>query len=135
MKIAHYLFSGIGISLTVQEEQMDAVTGLSGTGPAYFYYVVETLLEAGQSCGLSEEITRSLLIQTLYGSAKMLQETGLPPDELRRQVTSPNGTTMAAMKVLEESGVRQSFLQAVQRATRRAAELGRLAEGSHEASR
>lgn len=131
MRIAHYLFSGIGISLIVQEEQMDAVTGLSGTGPAYFYYVVETLLEAGQSCGLPEETTRSLLIQTLYGSAKMLQETGLPPDELRRQVTSPNGTTMAAMNVLEESGVRQSFLQAVQRATRRAAEMGKLAEDSY----
>jgi pyrroline-5-carboxylate reductase len=135
LKIAHYLFSGIGISLTVQEGQMDAVTGLSGTGPAYFYYVVEALLEAGQSCGLPEETTRSLLIQTLYGSAKMLQETGLPPDELRRQVTSPNGTTMAAMNVLEECGVRQSLHQAVQRATRRAADLGRLAEGSHEASR
>jgi pyrroline-5-carboxylate reductase len=128
MEIAHHLFSGIGISLTVHEEQMDAVTGLSGTGPAYFYYVVETLLEAGQRCGLSEETTRSLLIQTLYGSAKMLQETGLAPDELRRQVTSPNGTTMAAMNVLEESGARQSFLRAVQSATRRATEMGKLVE-------
>ena len=130
IELAHHLFSGIGISLTVQEDQMDAVTGLSGTGPAYFYYVVEALLAAGQSCGLPAETTQALLIQTLYGSAKMLQETGLPPAELRHQVTSPNGTTMAAMTVLEEGHARQIFLQAVQRATQRATELGQQANGA-----
>ncbi len=130
MELAHNLFAGIGISLTVEEEQMDAVTGLSGTGPAYFYYVVEALLAAGQSCGLPEETTRALLIQTLYGSAKMLQETGLAPAELRRRVTSPNGTTMAAMTVLEESHTQQILLRAVQRATQRATELGQQADSS-----
>ncbi|HLG78609.1 MAG TPA: pyrroline-5-carboxylate reductase [Ktedonobacteraceae bacterium] len=129
LKLAQHLFSAIGISLTVEEAQMNAATGLSGTGPAYFYYVVEALLEAGQSCGLPEETTRKLLIQTLYGSAKMLQETGQPPSELRRQVTSPNGTTMAGIAVLEQGGAQQLFIQAVQKATQRAAELGQQAEG------
>lgn len=122
--LAHQLFDAIGISVLVEEQQMNAITGLSGTGPAYIYYVAEALLDAGQTCGLPAETCRELVIQTLLGSAKMLQETGKTPAELRRQVTSPNGTTMAGIGVLEQSNARALFVQAVQRATQRAAELG-----------
>jgi pyrroline-5-carboxylate reductase len=100
------------------------VTALSGTGPAYFYYVVEALFNAGQSCGLPADTCRTLLVQTLYGAARMLQETHKDPAELRRQVTSLNGTTMAGIAVLDEGAGQQLFLRAVQAATQRAAELG-----------
>lgn len=135
LEIAQDLFSAIGVSVVVQEMLMDAVTGLSGTGPAYFYYVVEALLEAGQACGLPAEICRTLLIQTLHGAAAMLRETGKDPGELRRQVTSPNGTTMAAIATLEEGNGSQLFLQAVQRATQRASEMGQHIEASVEEMR
>ena len=122
--MARRLFSGIGISVVVNEEQMDAVTGLSGSGPAYFYYLVEALLEAAQQCGLPAETARTLLIQTIYGAARMLQESEQSPAELRRQVTSPNGTTMAGLAVLEQGGVYELLIQTVRRATERAAEMG-----------
>lgn len=125
VEIAQHLFTAIGISVLVDEDQMDAVTGLSGTGPAYFYYVVEALLAAGQRCGLPAETCRTLLVQTLYGTASMLQATGKDPAELRRQVTSPNGTTMAGIAVLEGGDAQQLFVRAVQAATQRAAEMGR----------
>ncbi|WP_170142630.1 pyrroline-5-carboxylate reductase [Thermosporothrix hazakensis] len=124
VEIAQRLFSAIGSSVVVDEALMDAVTGLSGTGPAYFYYVVEALMEAGEACGLAPDICRSLLLQTLAGSAKMLQETGEDPATLRRQVTSPNGTTMAGIAVLEQGGLKPLFVRAVQRATQRALEMG-----------
>lgn len=124
LEMAKRLFSGIGISVVVKEEQMDAVTGLSGSGPAYFYYLVEALLEAAQQCGLPTETARTLLIQTIYGAARMLQESEQSPAELRRQVTSPNGTTMAGLAVLEQGGVYELLIQTVRRATERAAEMG-----------
>ncbi|HYU74958.1 MAG TPA: pyrroline-5-carboxylate reductase, partial [Ktedonobacteraceae bacterium] len=89
------MFSALGSVTVVDEGLLDAVTGLSATGPAYFYYVVESLMRAGQDLGLAEEMCWELLVQTMYGAAKMLRETGKGPEELRRQVTSPNGTTMA----------------------------------------
>ncbi len=128
MELAQQLFSAIGVSVVVGEEQMNAVTGLSGSGPAYFYYVVEALLEAARQCGLPAEIAQTLLVQTIYGAARMLQESGQDAAELRRQVTSPNGTTMAGLSVLEEGGAYQLFIQMVQRATARGAELGAQAE-------
>ncbi len=127
VETAQQIFSAIGTSVMVEEALMDAVTGLSGSGPAYFYYVVEALLKGGQACGLPEETCRALLLQTIYGAAKMLLETGKEPQELRRQVTSPNGTTMAGVAILDQADVQQLFVQTVQRATARAAELGQLA--------
>jgi pyrroline-5-carboxylate reductase len=124
LAIACDLFSAIGISVTIPESLMDAATGLSGTGPAYIYYVVEALLKGGQACGLSTETCRTLLLQTVYGAAKMLQETDQEPAALRRQVTSPNGTTMAAISVLDQGNGQQLFQDAVIRATQRAAEMG-----------
>ena len=128
LELAQSLFSAIGISVVVEEEQMNAVTGLSGSGPAYFYYLVEALQEAAQQCGLPAETARTLLVQTIYGAARMLQESGQEPAELRRQVTSPNGTTMAGLSVLEQGGVYQLLIQTVQRATARAAEMGEQVE-------
>lgn len=132
LEIALGLFASIGLSVVVEENLMDAVTGLSGTGPAYFYYVVEALLEAGQACGLPAEVCRPLLIQTLHGAATMLRETGEDPRELRHRVTSPNGTTMAAIATLEEGNASQLFLHAVQRATQRASEMGQQMEVARE---
>ena len=124
LAIACDLFAAIGISVTIPESLMDAATGLSGTGPAYIYYVVEALLKGGQACGLSTETCRTLLLQTVHGAAKMLQETDQEPAALRRQVTSPNGTTMAAISVLDQGNGQQLFQDAVIRATQRAAEMG-----------
>jgi pyrroline-5-carboxylate reductase len=109
----------------VDESLLDAVTGLSGSGPAYVYYMAEAMLKAGQSCGLSAQTSRELLVQTLYGAARMLQETEKDPAELRRNVTSPNGTTMAAIGVLDQAQVQDILVRAVQRATERAGEMGR----------
>ncbi|QBD76483.1 pyrroline-5-carboxylate reductase [Ktedonosporobacter rubrisoli] len=130
LDLAQDLFAAIGISVLVEEEQMNAVTGLSGTGPAYFYYVTEALLAAGQACGLSAETSRVLLVQTLYGAARMLQETGKDPEELRLQVTSPNGTTMAGIAVLDQGDTRLLLKRAVQAATSRALEMGQQIENA-----
>jgi len=124
------MFSAIGSVTVVEERLLDAVTGLSGTGPAYFYYVVESLMRAGQDLGLPEETCWELLVQTMYGAAKMLRETGKGPEELRRQVTSPNGTTMAGISVLEQGGFPALVQRAVERATERAAEMGREVSGA-----
>jgi pyrroline-5-carboxylate reductase len=124
--LARHLFAAIGTVTTVEETAMDAVTGLAGTGPAYIYYVVEALLEGGIAAGLDEQICREMLLQTVAGAAKMLHATGHPPAELRRQVTSPNGTTMAGIGVLDEGAVKDTFRRAVLRATERAGELGQL---------
>jgi pyrroline-5-carboxylate reductase len=104
---------------------MDAVTGLAGSGPAYIYYVVEALLAGGVAAGLDEQTCRELLLQTVFGAAKMLHDTGQSPAELRRQVTSPNGTTMAGIAALDEREVKEAFRSAVLRATARAGEMGR----------
>ncbi len=127
MMIAQEIFSAIGTSITVEEEQLDAVTGLSGSGPAYIYYIVEALLDAGIACGLSHEISQALVLQTVSGAVKMLKVTGKDPAELRRQVTSPNGTTMAGLQALEQGNADHLFMQAVRQATARSIELGKLA--------
>jgi len=121
---ARGLFAAIGTVALVDEGAMDAVTGLSGSGPAYVYYMVEALLAAGLAVGLSAETSRELLLQTLQGAVRMLRETGESPATLRRQVTSPNGTTMAGIAALDERGVRDAFRLAVERATARAREMG-----------
>jgi pyrroline-5-carboxylate reductase len=118
------IFAAIGTVTIVDEHLLDAVTGLSGSGPAYIYYVIESLMQAGQQAGLSKEVCRDLLIQTLYGSASMLKVTGKAPQELRRQVTSPNGTTMAGLAVLEQGELPGLFQKAVEQATKRATEMG-----------
>jgi pyrroline-5-carboxylate reductase len=102
---------------------MDAVTAVSGSGPAYFALLAEAMIEAGLLLGLSREISTQLVVQTMLGTAKQLRDGGMHPVELREMVTSPGGTTIAAIRELEVAGVRAAFLNAIQAAMNRAQEL------------
>lgn len=121
---AESILSAVGTVVRVPERLLDAVTGLSGSGPAYVFLVAEALIEAGVLAGLTRDVSRTLATQTLLGSARLLVETGESPEELRAAVTSPGGTTAAGLLVLERAAVRAAFLDAVVAATRRATELG-----------
>ena len=124
---AESLMASIGKVLRIPERQMDAVTAISGSGPAYIFFVVESMIEAGVHLGLPRATATELVVQTLVGSAKMLRETGTHPVVLREQVTSPAGTTAAALRELEIHKVRAAFLAAMEAARDRSREL---AEGS-----
>lgn len=119
------IFDAIGESVVIEnEELMDAVTGLSGSGPAYVYTFIEALADAGVKVGLPRDISRRLATQTVYGSAKVAKELDRHPAELRDMVTSPGGTTIAGMGALEEKGFRAAIISAVEAATKRSRELG-----------
>lgn len=118
------MLSAVGVCVEVGEEQMDAVTGLSGSGPAYIYTVVEALCEGGVKMGLSRDVAMRLAAQTVLGAAKMVLETGLSPGELRDQVTTPGGTTIEGLAVLDEAGVLQTFIDAVEAAALKSKQLG-----------
>jgi pyrroline-5-carboxylate reductase len=120
------LFGGVGEVVRVKDETlMDAVTGLSGSGPAYVYRFAEGLIAGAVAEGLSESVARRLTYQTLRGAAVMLQETGRSPEELRAMVSSPGGTTLAGLGALDERGFVDAVAAAVTAATRRGRELGR----------
>ncbi len=118
------LLSAVGEVIRVPESQQDAVTAISGSGPAYIFYIVEAMIEAGVLLGISRAQASELVIQTLYGSAKMVRETGIHPTVLRENVTSPAGTTAAALRELDQHKVRAAFLQAMEAARDRSRELG-----------
>jgi pyrroline-5-carboxylate reductase len=124
---AEALMASVGQVLRIPERQMDAVTAISGSGPAYIFFVVESMIEAGVHLGLPRGTATDLVVQTLVGSAKMLRETGTHPTVLREQVTSPAGTTAAAVRELEVHRVRAAFLSALEAARDRSRAL---AEGS-----
>ncbi|MEA2497838.1 MAG: pyrroline-5-carboxylate reductase [Actinomycetota bacterium] len=113
----------VGRVVTVPESALDAVTAISGSGPAYFALLAEAMIEGGILLGLSREISTELVVQTMLGSAKMLRDEKIHPVELREMVTSPGGTTIRAIRVLEQSGVRAAFLNAIQAAMERSQEL------------
>ncbi len=119
------IFRSVGLIVRVDEADIDAVTALSGSGPAYVFYLVEGMLRAAAEMGLDPAAARSLTVATVEGAARMLKETGLEPEELRRRVTSPGGTTAAAIKTLDEAGTGQAITKAVLAARARARELGR----------
>ena len=121
------LMASTGKVLRIPEKQMDAVTAISGSGPAYIFFVVESMIEAGVHLGLPRATATDLVVQTLVGSAAMLRETGTHPVVLREQVTSPSGTTASALRELEIHRVRAAFLAAMEAARNRSREL---AEGS-----
>jgi len=120
---AEAIFKSVGVVSYVQEKLLDAVTGLSGSGPAYVFLVIEALTDGGVSCGLPTSLARQLAIQTVLGAAELAKETGEHPAILREMVTSPGGTTAAALGELEQHGVRAAFIQAVRAADRRSKEL------------
>jgi len=124
---AESLLAATGRVVRVPEKQQDAVTAISGSGPAYIFFVVESMIEAGVHLGLPRATSTELVVQTLVGSAKMLRETGTHPTVLREQVTSPGGTTAAALRELEIHKVRAAFLAAMEAARDRSRAL---AEGS-----
>ncbi len=120
---AEAVLAHLGRSVRVQESYMDAVTAVSGSGPAYFALLAESMIEAGILLGLSREIATELVVQTMLGTAKLLRDEKMHPVELREMVTSPGGTTIAAIRELEQAGVRAAFLNAIQAAMRRSKEL------------
>jgi pyrroline-5-carboxylate reductase len=122
--MARELFGAIGTVREVDEPLLDIVTGVSGSGPAYFYYFVEAMIAGGVAGGLDEDTSRELAYQTILGAAEMLRQTGEAPETLRRNVTSPSGTTEAAIRLMEEAGVADAIRRAVLRAAERAAEMG-----------
>jgi pyrroline-5-carboxylate reductase len=122
---AEGILSAVGTVIRLPERHLDAVTGLSGSGPAYVFLVAEALIEAGVLSGLPRDVSRALVVQTLVGSARMLVETGEDPEGLRAAVTSPGGTTAAGLRTLEARAVRSAFLEAVASATERSRQLGR----------
>ena len=125
LAIAEELLGSTGRVLRVPEKQMDAVTAISGSGPAYLFFVVEAMIEAGVHLGLPRATSTELVVQTVVGSAKMLRETGAHPVVLREQVTSPGGTTAAALRELEIHKVRAAFLAAMEAARRPLLRAGR----------
>jgi pyrroline-5-carboxylate reductase len=125
LETAQEIFAAVGRAVVLDEEQMDAVTGLSGSGPAYVALVIEALADGGVKMGLDRATAMTLATQTVLGAAKLLAETGMHPGALKDMVSSPGGTTIAGIAALEEGGVRTTFIRAVERATLRSRELGR----------
>ncbi|CAN5849224.1 pyrroline-5-carboxylate reductase [soil metagenome] len=124
VEVARTILGHVGKVLELAEDQLDAVTGLSGSGPAYVFLLAETMIEAGILLGIPRDVATQLIAQTMVGSARMLRDSGRHPVELRESVTSPGGTTIAAIRVLEEERVRAAFINAIEAATLRSRELG-----------
>ncbi len=124
VQLAQTVFAKVGRVVVVDEVHLDAVTGLSGSGPAYIFLIIEAFADAGVKVGLSREIAMELAVQTIQGSARMLQQLGEHPGKLKDQVTSPGGTAIAGLHTLEEGGLRTTIMNAVEAATNRAKELG-----------
>ena len=124
LAVAESLLAAVGRVVRVPETQLDAVTALSGSGPAYFFYLVEAMIDAGILLGLPRTLAAELIVQTAVGAATMLRDSGEHPVQLREAVTSPGGTTIAAIRELEIHGVRAALLAAIEAAARRSRELG-----------
>lgn len=124
IKIAQQLFATIGIVTIVAEKDLHAVTGLSGSGPAYVYYLVEAMEKAADEIGLEKGVAKELILQTIIGAAEMLKTSTKQPATLRKEVTSPNGTTEAGIKVLEQFHYQEAMISCIKRATARSVEMG-----------
>jgi pyrroline-5-carboxylate reductase len=125
---AHQVFQSVGDVVDLPESYFDAVTGLSGSGPAYVTLIIESLIEAGVQQGLPRRVSRDLVCQTVAGAALLVKASGKHPAELKDQVVTPAGTTAAGLQVLEEAAVRATLALAVKAATQRSRELGRESE-------
>jgi pyrroline-5-carboxylate reductase len=126
LEVARALFSAVGRVVTLDETLLDAVTGLSGSGPAYVMLMIEAMADGGVKVGLHRDTALLLAAQTVYGSAKLLLETGEHPGRLKDMVTSPGGTAIAGLHTLESGGLRRTLIDAVEAATNRSAQLGEI---------
>jgi len=126
LTLAKAIFDSVGKSVIIEEELMDAVTGLSGSGPAYIFLIIDALSDAGVKMGLAREDSLFLSAQTVLGAAKLLMETGEHPGKLKDSVTSPGGTAIAGLHTLEGGGLRTTLINAVEAATTRSKELGEI---------
>ncbi|MDD3268989.1 MAG: pyrroline-5-carboxylate reductase [Syntrophomonadaceae bacterium] len=125
VQLVEKMFNSLGKTLVVDEKYMDAVTAVSGSGPAYIFLVVESLINAALQVGLDANMARNLVLNTISGSISMIEQSGEHPAVLREQVCSPAGTTIAGIRQLEENGIRKAFFQAVEKAYQRSIELGK----------
>lgn len=123
-EITKKLFGTVGLARFVEEEQLDAVTGLSGSGPAYIYYLIEAMEKSAVEVGLEKQMASELIVQTLLGAAEMVKNSSKSSEELRREVTSPGGTTEAGIRVLEENNVQQAFISCIKAATAQSKKMG-----------
>jgi pyrroline-5-carboxylate reductase len=128
LAVAEQVLGPVGRVVHLAEEHLDAVTALSGSGPAYFFLLAEAMIDAGILLGLSRDVATELIVQTMLGTAKMLRDTKMHPVEVREMVTSPGGTTIAAIRHLEQAGVRAAFLNAIDAARQRSTELAKGSE-------
>jgi pyrroline-5-carboxylate reductase len=122
---AHEIFSAIGVAVEVREDQIDAVTALAGSGPAFVYTVIEALGRGGEKMGLSPADALALATQTVLGAAQLATETGLSPEELRKMVVTPGGTTAAGLAAMDERKASDALIAAVEAAAKRGAEMAR----------
>ncbi|MGN7761834.1 pyrroline-5-carboxylate reductase [Paenibacillus sp. 22594] len=118
------IFEAVGLTSVIDEERMETLTGISGSGPAYIYYMMEAMIAAGIRGGLPADQSRELTVQTVLGAARMVQQTGEEPAALRKKVTSPNGSTQAALEVLEKGDFFETVISAVNRCAERSREMG-----------
>lgn len=125
LAIVEQMLGTVGITVRVEESYMDAVTAISGSGPAYAFLVAEAMIDAGIQAGLTWEMSRKLVIHTIKGSMEMLEKTGEHPAVLKAQVCSPGGTTIAAVRQLEENGIRKAFFNAIEKCREKSIELGK----------
>jgi len=123
VRTAETILGAVGITVRVEENLLDAVTALSGSGPAYVFRVTEAMIDGGIAAGLDETLARNLAIQTVWGAAKLMADSGRAPEELRRQVTSPGGTTEAALRVMNDRRLAETFAEAIKAAENRSREL------------
>ncbi|MEW4370238.1 pyrroline-5-carboxylate reductase [Paenibacillus kandeliae] len=126
-----HLFEAVGTVTEIAEDQMETLTGISGSGPAYIYYVMEAMIEAGVQGGLTREQAHELTVQTVVGAAHMVQQTGEQPAELRAKVTSPNGATAAAIQVFDEHQMKQTIIRGIERCAERSREMGAALKEEH----
>jgi pyrroline-5-carboxylate reductase len=125
LEVAEAILSCVGLTVRGQESQIDAVTALSGSGPAYVFYLLEAMLAAADEMGLETETARALALQTVEGAARLMKDSGEEAAELRAKVTSKGGTTEAAIRSMEESGVKEAIVNALKAAQARSIELSK----------